>query len=130
MDVQAVVIEGRECSDRSDHDGHRMGVAAEAFEEAVELGMQHGVHGDVALEGFVLRCAGQFAVQQQMADLDEVGLRGQLVDRIAAVQQGSGVAVDEGQGALARRRRGEARIVGEGIRRPVKLADVDHVGAG
>jgi hypothetical protein len=29
----------------------------------------------------------QFAVQQQVADLEERGLLGQLVDRIAAVQQ-------------------------------------------
>jgi len=129
MDVQAVVIEGRQGPDRADHDGHRVGVAAEALEEAVELGVQHGVGGDAAFEGLVFRGRGQLAVQEQVADLDEVGLRGQLVDRIAAVQQGADVAVDEGQPALAGRRRGEAGIVGEGVGRAVQLADVDDIGA-
>jgi hypothetical protein len=55
---------------------------------------------------------------------------GQLVDRIAAMQQLALVAVDERDGAVAARRRGEAGIVGEHARGAVKLADIDYVGAG
>jgi hypothetical protein len=39
---------------------------------------------------------------------------GQLVDRIAAMEEDAGVAVDEGDFGLAACRRGEARIVSEG----------------
>jgi hypothetical protein len=56
---------------------------------------------------------GQVAVQQQVAGVEEVALRGQLLDRVAAVQQLALVAVDVGDGAVARRGRQEARVVGE-----------------
>ena len=74
MDVQAVVIEGRQGADGADHDRHGVGVAAEAFEEAIELSVQHRVPRDALLELFVLGRSRQFAVQQEIADLDEVGL--------------------------------------------------------
>ncbi|MNI27172.1 hypothetical protein D3C73_808970 [compost metagenome] len=51
-----------------------MGVAAEAFEEAVELGVQHGVPRDALLEFFIFGGVGQLAVQQQVADFQEVRL--------------------------------------------------------
>src|SRR5690606_19876441 len=114
----------------ADHDRHGVGVAAEAFEEAVELGVQHGVARDALLELFVFGGVRQFAVQQQVADFQEVGLRGQLVDRIAAVQQHASVAVDIGQGRFAGRRGGEAGVEGEGAGAAVQLADIDDVRAG
>jgi hypothetical protein len=40
---------------------------------------------------------GQFAVQQQIADFHEARLLGQLIDRIAAVEQHALVAVDIGE---------------------------------
>src|SRR6201747_2195453 len=52
---------------------------------------------------------------------------GQLVDRIAAIQQDALVAVDEGDVALAARGRGEPRIVGEHVRLAVQLADVQDL---
>lgn len=52
---------------------------------------------------------------------------GELVDRIAAVQQDAGVAVDVGDGRIAACRRGEARIVGEGPGGGIERADVDDV---
>jgi hypothetical protein len=64
-----------------------VGVAAETLEEAVELGVQHGVPRDGGLELLALGRVRQFAVQQQVADFQEARLLGQLVDRIAAVQQ-------------------------------------------
>ena len=46
VDVGGVVIEGRQRADHAAHDRHRMGVAAEAAEEARQLLMHHGVAGD------------------------------------------------------------------------------------
>ena len=40
------------------------------------------------------------------------------------------VAVDEGQGTFAGRRRGEARVIGEGVGGTVQFTDVDDVRAG
>jgi hypothetical protein len=52
---------------------------------------------------------------------------GKLVDRIAAVQQDAGIAVDEGNGRIAACGRGEAGIVGEGAGGGVERADVDDL---
>ena len=97
-----VVIEGRQRADHAAHHRHRMGVAAEAGEEARHLLVHHRVAGDAIVEIVLLRLGRQFAVEQQIADLEEVAVLGELVDRIAAVQQDAFVAVDEGD--LATRR--------------------------
>ena len=104
IDVGRVVIEGRQGTDDAGHDGHRVRVTAEAAIEVVQLLMHHGVIGDGALELLILAFGRQFAFQQQVAGLDEVALLGQLVDRVAAVQQHAGLAVDEGDLAFAARR--------------------------
>ena len=44
------MIERRERADRGDHDGHRMGVAAEALEEAGHLLVNHGVVDHAVVE--------------------------------------------------------------------------------
>lgn len=67
IDVQGVVVEGREGADHAAHHGHRMGVAAEAVEEGLQLLVNHGVVLDGADELFLLRGGGQLAVQQQVA---------------------------------------------------------------
>ena len=54
----------------------------------------------------------QFAVDQQVADLDEGRLLGELLDRVAAVAQDPGVAVDVGDGALGRGGVDEAVVEG------------------
>ena len=46
-DVEAVVVEGRERADDAAHHRHRMGVAAEAAIDRVQLLVQHRVMGDV-----------------------------------------------------------------------------------
>jgi hypothetical protein len=71
----------------------------------------------------------QFAVQQQVAGFQEVAVLGQLLDRVAAVQQLALVAVDVGDARVARRGRHEARVVGELAGLAVQLADVDDVRA-
>ena len=68
-------------------------------------------------------------MEQQIGDLHEARLLGQLVDRIAAVEQDALVAVDVGDRALAAGGRGEAGVVGELVRFAVELADIDDVRA-
>ncbi len=127
VDVGRVVIEGRQRADDAAHDCHRVRIAAEATEERRQLFMHHGVARDRVGEARQLVRRGQLAVQQQIGDFHKARLFGEFADRIAAMQQNAFVTVDIGQLRLARRRRGEPRIVGEvpGLR--VELADVDDV---
>ena len=55
---------------------------------------------------------GQLAVDQQVGDLEVAGVLAQLLDRVAAVLQDAGVAVDVGDRAAARGRVHEGRVVG------------------
>ena len=64
VDVERVVIEGRQRADDADHDRHGVRVAPEAAEQEDELLMHHGVHGDVVFELTVLLLRRQFAEQQ------------------------------------------------------------------
>ena len=75
-------------------------------------------------------CVGvrQLAVEQQVADLEEVAVHRELLDRVAAVQQLALVAVDVGDRRVARRGRQEARVVGELAGLAVQRPDVDDVG--
>ena len=129
VDVGRVVIEGRERADGADHDRHRVGVAAVAGEEARHLLVHHRVVRDGAAEVDELGVGRQLPVQEQVAHCEEARVVGQLVDRVAAIEQFALVAVDEGDLALAVCRRGEARIVGETAGLTVQLGDIDDFGA-
>ena len=94
-DVGGVVIEGRHGADDAAHDRHRVGVAAEAGEEPVHLLVDHRVVGDAMVEVGLLRRRRQFAVEQQVAGLEEIAVLGELLDRVAAVEQDALVAVDD-----------------------------------
>ena len=65
--------------------------------------MQHGVHGHPGLEIFKLgfRKAEADPQKQQIADLKEVALLGQLVDGITAIEQFPLIAIDVGDVAVA-----------------------------
>ena len=129
VDVGGVVIEGRQRPDHAAHHRHRMGVAAEAAEEGRQLLMHHGVMVDGVFEFLHLALVRQFAVEQQIAGLQEAGMLGQIGDGIAAILQHALVAIDEGDVGLGRSGRGEAGIVGEDVRLVVELADVHDIGA-
>ena len=73
-----------------------MRVAAEALEEPAHLLVHHRVVRDAVVEIGLLRRGRQFAVQQQVADLEEVAVLGELLDRVAAIEQDALVAVDVG----------------------------------
>ena len=117
-DVGRVVIERRHRADRAAHHRHRVRVAPEALEEAAHLLMDHRVAVHAIVEVLLLRLGRQFAVEQQVAGLEEVAVLGELLDRVAAIEQDALVAVDIGDLGLAASRRGEARVVGEDVAWP------------
>ena len=86
-----------------------MRVAPEAAEEGAELFVHHRVVGDVVDELLLLLGGRQLAVEQQVGDLQEVAVLGQLLDRIAAVEQHPFVTVDIGDAGAAGGGRHEAR---------------------
>src|SRR5660397_207418 len=71
-------------------------------EQPVPLDAPH--HGVVGLH------VRQFAVDEQVAHLEEGRVLGELVDGVAAVAQDARVAVDVGDGGLARRGVHESRV--------------------
>ena len=86
--------------------------------------MDHAV-----VEVFLLGLGRKFAVKQQVTGLQEVAIFGQLLDRIAAVLQNAGIAVDVGDLGLAARGGGKTRIIGKHAGLGIEFRDVDHIGA-
>ena len=129
VQVHRVRIERRQRADEAGQHRHRMRVAAEAAHEELHLLVDHRVVGHAAHEVLLLRGVRQLAVEQQVADLEEVALHRELLDRIAAVEELALVAVDVGDRRVARGGRQEARVVGELAGLAVQRADVDHVRA-
>ena len=81
---------------------------------------------DLVLELAELGLGRQVAIDQQVGDFEETRVLGQLLNRIAAIQQHALVAVDERDRTAARRCRHETRVVGEVAGVLVELADVDR----
>jgi hypothetical protein len=59
------------------------------------------MQNDVLLKGLELGLGGELAVNEQVTDLEKVGLLGQLFDRNAAVSENASFAVEKGDRALA-----------------------------
>ena len=123
-----VVIECRQRADAARHHRHRMRVAPKALIETAHLLVHHRVEGDTIVEVGLLRGGRKFAVEQEIAGLQEIAVLGQLLDRIAAIKQDALVAVDIGDLRLAAAGRGVAGIVGEHPGLGVELADIDDGG--
>ena len=104
-----------------------MGVAAEALEEARHLLVNHGVQDHAPVEIGLLRLGRQFAVKQEVTGFEEVAVFSELFDRITAVFEHAGVAVDIGDLRFAACGRGKAGVVGEHSGLRVELADIDDV---
>ncbi len=94
-DVARLGVERRQRADGGHQHAHRVGVVAEALHEVADVLVHEGVEGDLVLPRVVLLAGGQLAVDQQVGDLEEVGVLGQLLDRVAAVLQDPLLAVDE-----------------------------------
>jgi len=110
-DVDAVVIEGAQCADRADHHRHRVGIPAEALEEALELLVDHAVVHDQIPEAGQFRGRRQLAVEQEIADIEEIGVRRKVFDRVTAVQEDACLAIDVRDRRIAAGGRHEARVV-------------------
>ena len=121
------MIEGGQRADRGHHDRHRVGVAAETLVEPRHLLVHHGVVDHEIVERLFLGLGRQFAVHEEVAGLEEVAAFGQLFDRIAAIFQNAGVAVDVGDLGLAASGRSEAGVVGKHSGLGVELGDVDYI---
>ena len=70
-----------------------MRIATEATQKLVNLLVDQGVMRDLMIEVFFLFAVRQIAVQDQIADVEEVAIDSQLLDRVAAIQQLALVAV-------------------------------------
>jgi hypothetical protein len=127
VDVLRVGIERRQGPDDAQQHTHRVGVVAKAFQELGDVGVDVGVELDRFFPRLELGLGGQLALAQQVGHLEEARALGQLLDRVATVPQDAPVAVDEGDGAPARGRVHEGRIVrhhAEVVARDLDLAQV------
>ena len=128
VDVQGVVVESGEGANDATHDGHRVSIAAEAVEEVLQLLVNHGVVLDGVIELGFLFCAGEFALEQQKAGFQEVGLLCQLVNGVAAVQEYAFLTINIGDLGFAGRGGHKAWIEGE-YAFSSEAADIHDIGA-
>ena len=106
-------IERRERADRAEQHPHRVRVVAEALEELRHALVDVGVDAHVVLPPASCVRGRQLPLEQQVGDLEEARLLGDLLDRVAAVAEDPRVAVDVGDRAPARGGVQERRIVRE-----------------
>ena len=111
--VLGVRVEGRERADPRQQHPHRVGVVAEALEELLEVLVDEGVVDDVVGPAVELGPGRQLAEDQEVGDLEEAGALAELLDRVAAVFEDPGLAVDVGDRRAAGGRVGEGRVVGQ-----------------
>ena len=112
VDPLRLRIEGRERADGGEQHAHRVGVVAEALHELLDVLVDEGVVGDLEDPLVELLLGRQRAVDQEIGDLEVRGLLAELVDRIAAVLENPGLAVDVTDRAAHRRRVRERRVIG------------------
>ena len=108
--THGIGVEGRQRGRRTREHGHGVRVAREGLEEGLDALVDRHVPRDAIGERGQLVLGGQLPVNQQVRDLEEGGLLGELLDGIAAVTQDPGVAVDVRDRAFARRGVHEAGI--------------------
>ena len=90
-----------------------MSIAAEAVDEVFHLLVQHGVVGYVAAEFLVLLLIRELAVHQEIAAFHEVGIFGDLLNGITAIQEDAFITIDVGYFGFGGGGGDEARVVGE-----------------
>lgn len=124
------MVECRHGTDNTGHDGHRMSIAAEPAEEINHLFVKHGMICHQAFKLLELGRIGQVTVEQQEAHFQIMALRGELVDGIAAMQQYTVIAINEGNGRVASGGRGKAGVIGEDIGLPIEFSNINHIRSG
>ena len=112
LDVLGFGVEGRERGDHRLEHPHRVRAVVEAVQNLLDVLVDEGVVRDVPLPLLQLLGGREFAVQQQVCDFEVVALFGELFDGVASVFEYAAVAVNVGDGALARGSVHERRVVG------------------
>ncbi len=128
IDVHRVVIERRHRRHHAREHRHRVRVVLEAVEESQQRFVDHRVVLDGVREFGELLGGRQLPVDQQVRHFQEVALLGQLLDRVAPVQQHTVVAIDESNFTFARRRGHEARVERKHAVFLGEIADAEHIG--
>ena len=100
---------------------------AEAVQEGAEGFMHHGVMRYFVFKRRKFLRVWQMAVHQQIRYFRKIRMFCQLFDRIAAIHQDTGIAIDVSDCTTATRCGHEARIVGEITGFFVEFADIDAV---
>ena len=121
-------VEGRERTHRRDQHPHRMGVVPEAVHEGLDVLVDDRVQRDVVGPLPEVLRGGQLSLDDQVRRLEEGAPLGELLDRVAPIEEHALVAVDVGDAALARRRVHERRVVGHEPRLVGRDADLLEIG--
>ncbi len=115
-DLLRVGVERAERGDRRDEHPHRMGVVVEPVDEPLaHVLVDERVVGDVEAPLVELGLVRQIAVDEEVGDLEERRVLGELLDRVPAVAQDAVVAVEVRDRRLARSRRQVRRVVHEQV---------------
>ena len=104
-----------------------MRIAPETAEKIVELVMDHRMARNGRDELILLLPVRQLAGQQQVADFEEIAMLGELLDRIAAIEQHAGIAVDIGNRGTTACSGKETWIVSKFSSLAEQGADIDHI---
>jgi len=123
--VERVLIKGGKRADSGREDRHRMRVAREAAEELAHFFVQHRVAENCAAERVELFLRGQFAVDQEVGNFEEIAVSRQVLDVIAAITQDAAVAVEERHAAHGRAGVRVALVEGDAARHRQQLGDID-----
>ena len=106
---------------------HRVRVVAEAVDEAGDVLVDQRVATELALPVVELGAVRQLAFEDQIGDLEIAAVRGQILDRVAAMAERPGAAVEVGDRAPAGRRVAERRIERDQLR-VVGPCDLTEIG--
>ena len=100
-DVLGFWVEGGQRANGRHEGPHWVGVVTEALHEVGDVFVDIRVIRDVVNPLFTLVVGGQLTVQEQVTNLEERRVLGQLLDWIAAVTKDACVAIDVGDGRRA-----------------------------
>src|ERR687887_2554935 len=101
-----------------------MGVATKAAEKIPKLFMHHRVMGDGAHELGLFGPSGKLPVEQQVTDLHEVAMFGELLNGIASIEEDTPFPVDIGDLRVTARRGSEPRVKGQETSAPIKATNI------
>ena len=106
---------------------HRRHARRQALEEVADLRRERGVAAERVVEGVQLRRGRQLPLEQQVGDLLEAAVLGEIVDAVAAVKKHALLPVDEADRAVGGHHSLEALGDGRGILGRGRLVGVFRV---